>query len=152
MTLLKQSMAEGHDRERAAIERSARLATTVTSLGTEVHKLDERVRLVEEQSGQNRALARAAMDSHDELKGSVMLELGKIGANDRAQNSALDTIRTETRAQTATLAGLVSAESTRATREAIVFWMLTKGVPIIWGATVAMGGVIAWVATHWSNK
>lgn len=125
------------------------IRTTMAGLGTKVLEIDRRLQKNEQATKEASDVARKALNSQADLEGSLLAEVGALAANDRRQDAKLDSIQLETHEQSKALSELVRAETKRSTREGIIFWAVTKGVPMLWAASVAVAGVIAWVATHW---
>lgn len=156
MTLLQSHMAAAERREAAHVERSTDLRALIQNQGTLLAALHDRVGRVEAAAREAKDTAREAsgaahkaLNAQTDLEGALLAEVGLLAANDRAQNTALTAIKAETHEQSKTLDSLAKSEATRSTREGVIYWAVTKGVPMLWAATVTLGGAIAWLATHW---
>jgi len=156
LALLKTHMELASQRDRAQVERDTETKLVLKNQGTRLEELHERVSKVERGHGEIKALAasaqtsaRAALDSQSDLEGALLAEVGALATNDVKQNCALEEIRKETGAQSTSLDFLEKAEAARKNREDIVFWTITKGIPLLCGALITVGGALVWVATHW---
>jgi len=118
-------------------------------VGTKVLELDKRLAVNEEQVRNAHEGVRKAQDSNADLEGKVLAAVGTLSSNDKDQNLALAGIRKEIGETTLAVDALVKSETERSTREATIYWVLTKGLPMAWVATFAIGSVVVWVATHW---
>ncbi len=126
---------------------------TLSGVVSQVLAIDIRLGKNEELASEASQAARKALDSQTDLEGSLLAEVGALASNDKAQNAALTAIKAETHAQsktldaqTKTLDVLEKSETKRSAREDVIYWAITKGVPLLWAATVALVG--AWFATH----
>lgn len=159
MTLLRAHVSSAERRDQFHVERNAELKSLITSQGSRIEEIHERVGRVEVTAREAKdtatmaaETARKAVNSQTDLEGSLLAEVGALAANDKAQNAALTAIKAETHEQTKTLGdqtekldALAKAEDTRKTREDVVFWILTRALPAI---AVGTGGAIVWLFTH----
>lgn len=124
------------------------MRATLSGVGSKVLELDQRMARTEKLADQASGVAHKALKEHDVLEGSLLREVGALASNDRDQNEALQAIKSETVGQSKTLDTLVKSESVRKTREDIIYWAITKGVPLLWAATLAVGGALYALSGH----
>ena len=86
-------------REQAAA--MGELKSEVSAVRAKVHEIEGRVHRVESENKRLR-------DSHAELEGGLLREVGALAANDRAQNKKLTDIESETKKQSEALVKLES--------------------------------------------
>lgn len=152
MTLLRHHVEQSERRDGMQTERIASMRQEVKSdilkVVNQQAEFNQRLIKVEERSKIAEGAARKALDSQAELEGSLLAEVGALGANDKKQNAEMADIKKETEKQSLVLANveLEASVQTKALTE-ILTWkraalILFAGMPMAWT-------IIEQLIQHW---